>query len=165
LDPVNPPQTGNVTPGGSEDVSLGTATAIGLTNFSGDAYIAAPGTNIAWDAELAAFDGGSTPPPLTPSGNESGQALTFDAAANGAAWALQTNDLGMLSGPLAPGASASLPLDADVMWIGITGLSNNDVYIPAPGISFPGYQAALCMLPGNTPTEHAARAMAHGGRS
>ncbi len=168
LDPSNPsPNAGRIDPGGSESVSMGTAVAIGLTDFSGDAYIAAPGTNIGYDAELVACKSGDTPPDLTPSGAASGLALVFNVAGNSAGWIELTNDLGPLSGPLGTISGVPLPLDSDVMWIGITGLANNDVYTPAPGFVTGGYQAALLMLPGNSSTTeaHAALARASGSSS
>jgi len=71
----------------------------------------------------------------------------------GATWIVQTNDLGAMTGPVASGGGAPLPLDTDVMWIGFQGLPNNDVYYLA--YSIPPYLSEIAITNGSTPVNEA----------
>jgi hypothetical protein len=141
------------------------ATAIGFIGFSGDSYIAAPGTNIgANEMEMAGVDGGGTPPTLGAPQNAAGSALVFDASSAAATWIVQTTDIGPMNGPVAAGTGAPIPLDSDVTWVGFTGV-NGDVYTSLPGYAPTGYQACLVLCKASTPVAdvHEAFRKAAGG--
>jgi hypothetical protein len=151
-DPPPAPVTGQVAAGSGESITMPDgAMAIGFTDFTGNAYISAPGATLPTsDAlEMVGLDSGA-PPPIPPSSAASGQVLFADVATFGAAWVMETSDVGPMMGTLPPWNAAAEPLDVDVTWLGFTGITA-DVYTLAPGISYPGYLAALTLFNATTP--------------
>ena len=121
------------------------ATAIGLTGFTGDAYVAAPGASIGDNLmELAGVDSGGTLPALNPPSSANGQVMFFDATVATATWVMATTDIGPLTGSVAPGYGAPEPLANDVTWLGFTGVTA-DVYALTPDPTS-NYQATLMLL-------------------
>jgi hypothetical protein len=146
----NPPPV-PVGPGQSQTIPVPAgATAVGFVSFQGDIYMSAPGATISsGDLELAAFDGGATPPTLGTSVSAGGQVLLSDSMTTtppappppAGQWVLWTTS-GPIRGSVAASDGVPEPLDSDVMWIGFTGV-NGDIYTLAPGLYYPGYQAIL----------------------